>query len=355
MRGRALVVACGVVTACGGLASCGSDPAPGGGPSDGGLRNDAGQLVDSDGNVIAPPRDGTVPPVEGAGHILYKQPGGAYYLVEAKAGAQPRNVSAALGAVSQGGEQHAAMSADGKWLVLNTTRFGCANDQCLAVVPIDLSRGEPLVAGGSRVTGIDVRPAIASGGDAVVFADGGGPHTLDLYVTRRQGGAWSARSLLTAQMSTSHAHDFQISADGLRVVFDCGPDPYGAAGTSVCEVGLDGAGFRVVSAPADLPGGSANHHPSPARDGSVVFEGTWGGEQIWRVSTGKPAKVATAKTFPDDNSPCVLPDGRVASLWLNRPGNPGNHELKIMNADGSGDFMLVTGVDIVDDGITCGN
>jgi hypothetical protein len=48
----------------------------------------------------------------------------------------------------------------------------------------------------------------------------------------------------------------------------------------------------------------------------------------------------------------VLSDGRIVSLWLDRPGGPGLHELKIMNADGSGEQMLVQDADVVE--IGCG-
>jgi hypothetical protein len=61
-----------------------------------------------------------------------------------------------------------------------------------------------------------------------------------------------------------------------------------------------------------------------------------------------------AQTFANDNTPCVLPVGSIASLWMQRPGGPSYHELKVMNANGSGDFMLVINVDIIDDGLTCG-
>ena len=51
----------------------------------------------------------------------------------------------------------------------------------------------------------------------------------------------------------------------------------------------------------------------------------------------------------------VLPDGRIASLWLNAPDNPaGFHELKVMDASGSNSFRAVVGVDVADAGIGCG-
>ena len=113
----------------------------------------------------------------------------------------------------------------------------------------------------------------------------------------------------------------------------------------------------------------ANHHASYSPDGAIVFEGTWNGgaEQVWRAEPGKvPSLVnvdvdpedATRPRFSDDNSPCVLPDGRIVSLWLGRKEDGkakrnSGHELKIMNADGSGGEMLLTGVDVVDIGIGC--
>jgi len=41
--------------------------------------------------------------------------------------------------------------------------------------------------------------------------------------------------------------------------------------------------------------------------------------------------------------------------WLNRPGGSGDHELKVMKPDGSSYFMLVTGADVADIGLGCGN
>lgn len=349
-------IAVGLVVA----AACGGSDDAANGSRDGGVQaGDGGVIVDKDGNVIVVtgPRDGSLPPIEGNGHVIYKGPGGDYFRVEAKQGAQPINLSRALDALSPGRDNRLQISADGKWIVINGSRFGCSSDDCLSVVKGDLSAGGAMtLASGRKITGVEGRPGITSGGDAVIFPGRGGPHSLDLFVTRLQGTTWSAPALLTGAMSAAYAHDLTVTPDGLGVVFDCGPDPYGASGTSVCEVNLDGSGFRVVSAPSDLPNGVANHHPSKARDGTVVFEGQWGGEQIFRKGSGPPVKVSLTKAFPDDNTPCVLPDGRVASLWLNAPGNPsGNHELKIMNADGTGDFMLVTGIDIIDEGLECGN
>ncbi len=41
-------------------------------------------------------------------------------------------------------------------------------------------------------------------------------------------------------------------------------------------------------------------------------------------------------------------DGRIASLWLDRPGGNGDHELKIMTADGSDYFLALADLDLFD-------
>jgi hypothetical protein len=63
---------------------------------------------------------------------------------------------------------------------------------------------------------------------------------------------------------------------------------------------------------------------------------------------------ATRPILRNDNSPCVLPDGRVVSLWLLRPGGSGFHEIKVMDPDGTNQFMALTDVNVFDVGIGCG-
>jgi hypothetical protein len=143
------------------------------------------------------------------------------------------------------------------------------------------------------------------------------------------------------------------------VTFDCGGDPYGdTPGTEPCEVGTDGTGFQVLFPPSALPRATSRaftQRPAYAPDGSIVFEGNPGAsEQIYRfVRGGDPTLVASQ--FSNDNSPCVLRDGTIASLWLGRPGNTNNfHELKAMRSDGSAYTMLIVAQDLLDVGLSCG-
>jgi hypothetical protein len=291
----------------------------------------------------------------GAGHVVFLLPDGHWHRVAATPGASVEDLDTELALVSPGDDAFANLSPDGAWIALDTRRFGCASSECLAIASGDVSRVE-LVPGAQVVA----RPAVAPGGAAIVYPSSGGPHAVDLYAVRRTANGWSAPLLLTASSPAPEQHDVAFAWDGSRVAFDCGPTPYQNAATSICEVGLDGAGLRVVVSPADGPNGSAQnetHHPGYAPDGTIVFEADWSGsEAVWRIGpqAGPPVKVSPSDVT-DDNSPCVLPDGRIASLWLGRPGNTtSKHELKVMNADGSGQQMIVTGVDIVDVGVSCG-
>jgi hypothetical protein len=183
---------------------------------------------------------------------------------------------------------------------------------------------------------------------------------VDLYAVKRTAGAWGAPILLTADSSFQYHHDVAIAWDGSRILCDCGAENYGVAPTSICEVATDGTGFQIVVGPDDGPDHSTSHAPHHADytpEGDYVFEADWPSETVWKLARGSKTPVRVSPdTQTDDNSPCVLPDGLIVSLWLGRAGNPsGMHELKMMNADGSGSQMILTGVDVVDIGMGCGN
>ena len=274
-------------------------------------------------------------------------------------GAAPQNISALMDTISPGADGWLNISPDGQWLVMETERFDpeCSGWSCIAITTASVSapgiiyvNGLPLHAEGYG--------AVASGGNLVVYTQSDGPHMLDIYATARGGAGWSAALLLTGDSPYAWNSMPALSLDGSRMLFDCGNEAYGGAGTAMCEVNADGSGFRVVITPDNAPTGhspgGALHHADYAPDGSIVFEGDWAGEQIWRLPAGGSEPVLVAAVFTNDNSPCVLPDGRIVSLWLNRPGGQGFHELKIMNADGTQEQMLLLDAELADIGTGCG-
>lgn len=324
----------------------------------------AGEVPTAAATVFLPLMTATTavsPPPASGGHVYYTlADDGHLYRLDVDAPQSPRDISLQLASLAAGSDEWANVSPDGAWVLLSTERAfdeECDGWACLALLPADLSQAEVLRAP-RGVVHADSFSAVASGGGLVVYPANDGPHALDLWAVRRQAEGWSAPLLLTGDSPYDAHTQPALSADGSKVVFDCDPDMQdGQEGTAICEVGTDGSNFRTVLAPADGPGGSASnalHHPDYAPDGSIIFEADWEGEQIWQLETGseKPQRVTAA--FNNDNSPCALPDGRIVSLWLDRPEGAGSHELKIMSADGSDYFMALTEKDVFDIGLGCG-
>lgn len=284
------------------------------------------------------------------------------YRIRATPGAEPENVSAALDAIAPGEFDNSLnISPSGDWLVLNSERFDpeCNGYACLSVVTPDLSSGEAVRAAGEVIhvdpNGADPFSAIANGGDLIVFPASGGPNVADLYAITKTNGSWGAPLLLTGNSPYDYHSQPAISDDGSTVVFDCGDSEYSNPPAAICEAGTDGSGFRVVLTTEGHPEwdaiGCSLHHPDYQPDGGIVSEPFC---QIWRLPPDSDEPVFITDEFDNDNSPCVLPDGRIASLWLDRPGGPGLHEIKIMDADGSNSFVVLPNIEVVDIGIGCG-
>jgi hypothetical protein len=306
------------------------------------------------------------------GHVVYASESlGHIYRVEARPGADAEDLTSELDRLSKGNDGAVNVTADGEWLVVTTTRFGCGAQQCLAVVAQNACSAQVIIDGTGNPIEADGFPAIANlaGGDLVVVypVDNGGTRN-DLYAVHKHDGAWDVPVSITKTSTLSYNAVPTISNDGTKVLFDCGTNSYsGGDGTSICEVGTDGTAFRVVHGPADGPTGDGSwplHKANYAPDGAIVFEGEWphGGERIWQYPAGSatPALVNDQTDpdgnpiFNDDNTPCVLGDGRVVSLWLQRDGNvQGYHELKVMNADGTAPAMLVINENTLDVGHGC--
>lgn len=296
------------------------------------------------------------------GMITYTLPDGTLYRIAAEEGAAPENVSALLDALAVGTEDEwLNISPDGEWVLISTDRFdpACVGWPCLALLPADLSAAESIMINGEPVHASSGFGAVASGGNLIVYPVNNGPHALDLAaISREPGGVWSGPVILTEGAAYEWNAQPALSADGRHVIFDCGAEPYGAEGTAICEARTDGSSFGVLIKPESVPGmnPTALHHADYAPDGAIIFESSWDDtERLWRWSSDLDQPELITDAFGNDNSPCVLSDGRIVSLWLGHEDNPnGYHEIKLMSPDAGEWFMLVTGVDVLDVGIGCG-
>lgn len=312
-------------------------------------------LLTACGTVTDATPDGPGPSPDGgdgddAGHVTYTR-GGELYRLQAAAGATPENLSAMLAPAPRDADRRVNLSPDGEWLVFETSNLDAACPLCLAVAPVANPTAAVLVApDGEPITSAENLSAIDSSGELVVFAAGGGPHARDLWVTRRDGQRWNPPSLLTEASPFEWNDSPTFNAAGDRVLFDCGPEANAAAdGSSICEWAPDT--IEIVAGPSDAPGDIAHvgplHHADYAPDGSLVFEADWDGERVWRLRGGVATPVTSVERA-NDHSPCVLPDGRIASLDLDDPG------IKLMNAAGGGVITLLRADDLDDVGLGCG-
>jgi hypothetical protein len=300
-----------------------------------------------------------LPPLEGSpgGFVTYVV-NGQLVRHPARENATPVNLTEqidALSPVTASPDRFAYVSKDGAYLTMESSRFGCARGECLTIVNGQMTEGEVVLANGQEIDPVG-RAAISNDGNLIVYPSGAGPNAEDLYAITRTNGVFGAPLLLTGDSQYDYNNVPTLRADNSTVLFDCGSSPFSQEDTNICEVAIDGSGFRRVVDGDDGPAGQRNgraHHADYFSDGSIVFEGEWGGEQIWVLRPDVTIPENIRDDHGNDNSPCVLPGGYVASLWLGRPGAQGFHELK-MTAPSGGDFTVLTpDVDVEDVGISC--
>lgn len=298
-----------------------------------------------------------------ADHITYSV-GSDLMRVEARAGAEPQNVTAVLDdRFPGGGDQFLNQSPDGESLIIQSQRFGCDLTPCLAVVSSDLQSGEAVADGTLTAEGFS---AVGNGGRVVVYPAQSSDGRFDLFVTRRTANGWSKpRNVTTKSPGQFNVHP-AISKNSKKVLHDCGTAPDPSAGTlSLCESRLDGKRTRVRVDPSDgrtpqdpVFGDGSLHHGDYLGGGKgLVFESQWccEGESIWWLPKGKPKPKHVKGASPNNVAPCGLPDGRVVSLDLSRPEGGGVHELMITSPTSKErTYVLEPGIDVNDIGIGCG-
>jgi hypothetical protein len=324
-------------------------------------RRDAGPATDGGAPSDAAVVERAIPAPLTGGHLYYSF-GGEVHRIAARAGAAPENVSRALGKLGgPGTDTRITASRDSRWMLFTSDRFGGCSSECLVMAPSDLSWVDVVRPGGRAFTPQGVAAIRPVTGDLIVYAASGGPHQVDVFATRKVSGRWSEPVLLSRGSSYPYNNMPALTLDGTRVTFDCGQNMYPETGDNdACEVGIDGTGFRRVAFASMLPNARQSHvqNPHEGTDG-LYFEAAWpvagravAPEIIWRLPKGASVPVPAA---PSDNavSPCPLPDGRYAALWLAGPRNSrGDHELAVFGS-GMSPIVLTPGVDVTDVGLGC--
>jgi len=284
--------------------------------------------------------------------------------ISADSGSTPENLTVRLDSLSRYPGNHRGpltVSPDGAWLTFYSERFD-SNSQGwpgLTIARADLQTVETIIANGQTIHGEGGQAT--AGATAVVYTDGGGPHQRDLFVVQRQGTNWSTPVCITSQSPYQWNYWPVVRRDSAKVLFNAGPTSFPSE--AICEVNLDGSGFHVrITKDGGPPGYSpspAVHSASVAPNGDLIFEAEWGGgERVWRLTPGQPYPVLLNPTLTNDNSPNVLPNGNIVSLWLGSPGGNGLHEIKVMTPDGSRYYMLTSSSspfpEVDDIGLGCG-
>jgi hypothetical protein len=94
-------------------------------------------------------------------------------------------------------------------------------------------------------------------------------------------------------------------------------------------------------------------HAAYAPDGSLVFSADRGETQVWRLGSGASTPELIGTEFKNDNTPCVLPNGSIASMWYADSQGNGASVLKVMLEEDH-TFVLPPAGDVAPDSISCG-
>jgi hypothetical protein len=317
-------------------------------------------LVGEQGKAALTLRDNDAAPAPGEGFITFRAPDGGgqsghVFHMPARIGAVPTDVTRALDQIGgEGGvDSVIGISPDGQWIVLHTNRFDTGGDDFdLAVYPVNNLGGGVLVAFDTGPVQPLGKSAIGSGGDLIVFESDEGPHETDLWAAVRDAGSWS-KVLLSGDSVYDVNTNPSISDDGTKILFTGGD---GGIGEAILEVGIDGNELREVIGQGDGPEGSPTDVPIGSADygagGSIFFQAGWnGGNQIWWLNEGSttPGLFSSAT---NEMTPSVLSDGRLVTLWGDRPGNDEHVlELTLRYSDGGLLAALLPGVDLPEGGI----
>lgn len=232
------------------------------------------------------------------------------------------------------------VSHNGKWYTFQSERFDadCNGWHCLTLADSAFGNIHSVHDGNNSVIHNEGIAMASNNGHCIVYSSDAGPHTRDVFIIRKSSGIWSAPKILSSASAYAYNLNPRFSFDDSQVVFQGQNSSY--TGESIMIV--DTAGNNLIEKISrfdtviGINGCSEVNAPSWAADGSLFFEGLWGGERVWHFPNGATAPLLPDPNDGNDNSPVGLPDGRLASLIMPNA----THDLKVENADGTAKFFL---------------
>jgi len=194
---------------------------------------------------------------------------------------------------------------------------------------------------------------IAAGGEQIAMVLNDDFDRNDIWITSRIENVWQRDDEIN--ISAASAGDNggpRFSPTSNKVIWTS----YTSSGMDFDENTLDGGQYNHLLSHTRLGNGAQIIRPAYENTGTIVFEGELGGEQCYRWDPANPTidPIVISPAHSNDNSCAALPNGRIASFWLERPGGPSVHELRIMQADGTHESVLQLGTDFWDFLITGG-
>lgn len=173
----------------------------------------------------------------------------------------------------------------------------------------------------------------------------------DILLLKRNGDVWDRSKDITISAASGRSDEEpQFSVDGSKVIWTSSNN-WNAGGDEVvfAENNLNGNAYKELMNASRLGPSAKMLRPSYQADGKIVFEGEVSGEYCYRWDPKTPGSdpVIINSRYSNDNSCTALPDGRIVSYWMERPGSAG-HELRVMLPNGQHLTVLQPGVDFWD-------
>ena len=196
--------------------------------------------------------------------------------------------------------------------------------------------------------------SIAAGGMMMTMILQDNNNRSDVWLLTRSGNSWVRVNDINLSVNSNGNNNggAVFSKDNSKVMWTS----YTNSGMDFDENSIDGTNYNHLLSHTFLGNSAQIIRPSYENGGTIVFEGELNGEQCYRYDPATPniAPYVIDGNYSNDNSCAALPDGRIASFWLERPNGPSVHELRIMGADGVHESVLQLNIDFWDFLITGG-